>query len=145
MKSAYASEDEIISLGTRFAARTLPRAEWTHAGHMAAALWIMRYRPDLDASTDMPAMIRAHNEAVGTVNDDNGGYHQTITLASIRALKGVLDANPPDMPLYQIVNALMGSSMGNPNWLLEYWSRERLMSVDARREWLGPDLKPLPF
>ncbi len=63
----------------------------------------------------------------------------------IRALKGVLEANPPDMPLYQIVNALMGSSMGNPNWLLEYWSRERLMSVDARREWLGPDLKPLPF
>ena len=145
MKPVYASEDEIISLGTRFAAGTLPRAEWTHAGHMAAALWVMRYRPDLDAAADMPAMIRAHNEAVGTVNDDHGGYHETITLASIRALKGVLDANPPGMPLYKIVNALMGSSLSDPNWLLEYWSRERLMSVEARREWREPDLKPLPF
>ena len=73
-----------------------------------------------------------------SVNDDTGGYHETITQASLRALKGVLEANPPDMPLYQIVNALMASSMGNPNWLLEYWSVARLMSVEARREWRPP-------
>jgi len=49
------------------------------------------------------------------------------------------------MPIHKIVNAVMASSLADPNWLLEYWSRERLMSVDARRAWCDPDLKPLPF
>ncbi|MEY4965654.1 MAG: hypothetical protein RL274_1237 [Pseudomonadota bacterium] len=145
MKTIYASEAEVIRIGEGLFAAALPRAEWTHAAHFAAALWLLRTRPDLDAPCVLPGLIRAYNESVGRVNDDTGGYHETITLASMRALKGVLDANPADMPLYRIVNSLMASNMGDPNWLLEYWSVARLMSVDARREWQDPDLKPLPF
>jgi hypothetical protein len=145
LRTVYASEAEISRIGEGFCAATLPRADWTHAAHFAAALWLMRHRPGLDAAVTMPGLLRAYNEAVGTVNDDHGGYHETITLASLRALKGVLDANPPDMPLHTIVNALMASSMADPNWLLEYWSRDRLMSVEARRAWRDPDLKALPF
>ena len=144
MREIYASEAEIIRVGEEFLACTLPRLEWTHAAHFAAALWLMRYRTDLNAARDMPGMIRAYNESAGRVNDDSGGYHETITQASLRALRGVLDVNP-DTPIYQLVNALMASNLGNPNWLLEYWSRDRLMSVEARRQWLEPDLKPLPF
>jgi len=145
MREIYASEAEIHRIGEEFLACTLPRDAWTHAAHFAASLWLMRYHPDLDALREMPRLIRAYNESVGRVNDDHGGYHETITLASLRALRGVMDANPPDMPIYQIVNALMASGMGNPNWLLEYWSRELLMSVEARRQWREPDLKSLPF
>jgi hypothetical protein len=141
----FSSEEEIHHLGEGLMACSLKREEWTHAAHFAAALWLMRYRPDLDAAREMPRLIRAYNESTGRVNDDNGGYHETITLASLRALRGVLDANPPEVPIFQIVNALMASTMGNPNWLLEYWSRELLMSVDARRQWREPDLKSLPF
>ncbi len=145
MKPVYTSEIEIIRIGEGFAACSLPRGEWTHAAHFAAALWLLRYRPELDAAAVLPGMIRAYNDSVGRVNDDSGGYHETITQASLRAVKGVLEANPPDMPLFQIVNALMASGLGNPNWLLVYWSQGRLMSVEARRQWLEPDLKPLPF
>ena len=141
----FSSEEEIHHLGEGLMACSLKREEWTHAAHFAAALWLMRYRPNLDAAREMPRLIRAYNESTGRVNDDNGGYHETITLASLRALRGVLDANPPEVPIFQIVNALMASTMGNPNWLLEYWSRELLMSVDARRQWREPDLKSLPF
>ena len=145
MREIYASEADIIRIGQGFSDCTLPRGEWTHAAHFAAALWLMRYRPDLDARRDMPDMIRAYNQSVGRVNDDSGGYHETITQASLRALRGVLDANPADTPIYRIVNALMASNLGNPNWLLEYWSRDLLMSVEARRHWREPDLKALPF
>jgi len=105
----------------------------------------MRYRPELEPRRDMPGLIRAYNESVGRVNDDSGGYHETITQASLRAARGVLQAYPADVPVYRIVNALMSSTLANPNWLLEYWSRDLLMSVAARREWREPDLKPLPF
>jgi len=145
MRIIYSSEEEIIRIGEGVLACTLPRAEWTHAAHFAAALWLMRYRPDLEPSREMPRLIRAYNESVGRVNDDSGGYHETITQASLRALRGVLDAYPPEVPVYAIVNALMASNLANPNWLLEYWSQPRLMSVEARRAWLEPDLKALPF
>ena len=145
MREIYASEAEVIRIGERFAACSLARDEWNHAAHFAAALWLMRYRPDLDAAAEMPRLICAYNESVGGANDDHSGYHETITLASLRALRGVLDANPADMPIHTIVNALMASTMGNPNWLLEYWSRDLLMSVAARRQWREPDLKALPF
>ena len=145
MATGYTSENDIIRIGEKFADCTLPRGEWTHAAHFAAALWLMRYCPERDASAVMPGMIRAYNESVGRVNDETGGYHETITLASLRALKGVLDANPPETPLFHIVNALMASGLGNPNWLLDYWSQARLMSVEARLDWLEPDKKALPF
>jgi len=145
MRTIYSSEDEILRIGEAMVACTLPREEWTHAAHFAAALWLMRYRPEMEPSLEMPRLIRAYNESVGRVNDDSGGYHETITQASLRAVRGVLDAYPADVPVYRIVNALMASSLANPNWLLEYWSQPRLMSVEARRTWLEPDLKPLPF
>ena len=145
MRTIYSSENEIIHIGEGVCSCTLPRAEWTHAAHFAAALWLMRYRSDLEPTREMPKLIRAYNESVGRVNDDSGGYHETITQASLRALRGVLNAYPPDVQVYTIVNALMASSLANPNWLLEYWSQPRLMSVEARRTWLEPDLKPLPF
>ena len=145
MKAVFASEADIIRIGEGLFSCTLPRTEWTHAAHFAAALWLMRYRPDQEPSREMPRLIRAYNESVGRTNDDSGGYHETITQASLRALRGVLDAYAVDVPVYTIVNALMASSMANPNWLLEYWSQPRLMSVEARRTWLEPDLKALPF
>lgn len=139
----FICEDEVVRIGEGLIARDLPKAEWTHAAHFAAALWLMR--AGYDAPAVMPGMIRAYNEAAGGVNSDTSGYHETITQASLRAARAVLDANPDDVPLWKIANALMATNLGNPNWLLEYWTRERLMSVDARRAWLEPDLKPLPF
>ncbi|MBW8708985.1 MAG: hypothetical protein JF627_06930 [Alphaproteobacteria bacterium] len=145
MKPIFASETEIVRIGEGLMACSLPRAEWTHAAHFAAALWLMRYRPELEPAAVMPGLIRAFNESVGGVNSDSAGYHETITLASLRAARGVYASFPSDVPVYRIVNALMGTNFANPNWLLEYWSRERLMSVQARRAWLEPDLKALPF
>jgi hypothetical protein len=145
MKAHFASEAEIVRIGEGLFERSLPRGEWTHAAHFAAALWLMRYRPELDAAQTMPGLIRGYNESVGGVNDDNGGYHETITLASLRAARGVFDSYPANVPVYRIVNALLSTNLANPNWLLEYWSRDRLMSVEARRNWVEPDRKSLPF
>jgi hypothetical protein len=139
----FTCEDEITRIGEGLVACDLPKEEWTHAAHFAAALWLMR--AGHDAPAVMPGMIRVYNESRGGVNNDTSGYHETITQASLRAARAVLEANPADMPLWKIANALMATNLGNPNWLLEYWTRDRLMSVDARRAWLEPDLKPLPF
>ncbi|MEP6831612.1 MAG: hypothetical protein ABI963_14815 [Rhizomicrobium sp.] len=138
----FSNDTEIARAGEKFLDRTFPKPEWTHAAHFAVTLWLMRHRADLDLNTDMPSLIRAFNEATGTPNTDTGGYHETITLASLAAVRALL-ATSPSQPLHEILDGLLASPLGDAKWLLDYWSRERLFSVEARRHWLPPDLKPL--
>jgi hypothetical protein len=67
------------------------------------------------------------------------------TQGSIRAARAFLARFPAERPLHEIADALMASRLGDKGWLLDYWSRERLLSVEARRGWVGPDLRALPF
>jgi hypothetical protein len=140
----FCSDDEIETIGRGLLDRTLPKTVWTHAAHFAATLWLLQYRPDVELSKDMPGFIRGYNESIGGANTDTSGYHETITQASIRAARAFL-AEVPERPLFVTVNALMQSRLGESDWLLEYWTRSRLFSIEARRGWMEPDLKELPF
>ena len=144
MISHYSSDEEVERIGRSLLDRSLPKREWTHAAHFAAALWLLRRRPDILPEAQMPEFIRAYNEATGGANTDSEGYHETITLASLRAARRFLASHPATHPLHELVNLLMASPLGDPNWLLAYWSRELLFSVEARRTWVEPDLQPLP-
>jgi hypothetical protein len=141
--SFFISEAAIDRIGRGLIDRSLPKVEWTHAAHFAAACWLLRH-PHLDAVRDMPGLIRAYNEATGVPNTDTGGYHETITLGSLRAARAWLDARPM-MSLHEALESLLGSEYGRSDWLLAYWSRPVLFSVTARRSWVEPDVKPLPF
>jgi len=123
--------------------RCLPKSEWTHEAHFAAALWLLRHRDNVAAI--MPGLIRAYNESVGTMNTDTTGYHETITQASLRAARHVMDGHDADTPLQVVLAALMASDFGRSGWLLGYWTRDRLFTPQARRAWVEPDLRPLPF
>jgi hypothetical protein len=140
----FASDDEIVAIGRGVIDLSLPKARWTHAAHFAAALWLIACRRDLDAARAMPDFIRKYNEATGVANTDTDGYHETITQASLRAARSFL-LEDPGRSLFATCNALMASPLGRSDWLLAYWTRPRLFSVEARRRWVEPDLKPLPF
>ena len=47
-----------------------------------------------NAFREMPGLIRAYNESTGVPNTDTGGYHETITLASLRAACAWLARRP---------------------------------------------------
>jgi hypothetical protein len=140
----FSDDAEIAHLGERFLARTLPKAEWTHEAHLATTTWLLLRRPDVDVDHELPDLIRRYNESVGDVNNDSEGYHETITrvfLAGVRLFLGEADRTEP---LHELVNELLLSSMGRRDWPLRFYSRERLMSVEARRDFVPPDLAALP-
>jgi hypothetical protein len=143
MTAHFDSDAAVESVGRRMLDRSLPKAEWTHAGHFAAAIWLLQ-QPDRDAVREMPGLIRAYNEATGVANTDTEGYHETITLASLRAARAWLAARP-GMAAHAALNELLASEYGRSGWLLAYWSKPVLFSVAARRGWVEPDLHPLPF
>lgn len=138
-------DEEMERIATGFCARTLPKEEWTHLAHFSTALWLMLRRSDLVPERDMPGMIAAYNESVGGVNSDTSGYHETISRASLQAARAVLASLPDGATPEEAFAALMASPMADKDWLFTYWSRERLMSVEARRGWVEPDVTPLPW
>jgi hypothetical protein len=144
MPAALSDDDAIAAVARGVLDRTLPKAEWTHAAHFAASLWLLRHLPGFDGPRDMPGIIRAYNDATSTANTDTSGYHHSITLASLRGAAAALAA-APDAPLHAVLVTIMAGPMGRSDWLLQHWSRELLFSVEARRGWRGPDLAPLPF
>jgi len=144
MSHFYPDAAAVARVARGMMGRTLSKADWTHAAHFATALWLLRDRPLSAVVADMPGLIHAYNVSVGGENTDAAGYHHTITLASLGAAADVLARYDADHPLHLIVDDLMASPFGSPDWLLDYWSKARLFSVEARRGWVEPDLQAFP-
>jgi hypothetical protein len=140
----FLSDDAVAHIGEGLLSRTLPREEWTHEAHLAATTYLTLKRPEIDLDVELPGIIRSYNASVGGVNDDTQGYHDTITRAFLRGVRLFLDEADTRRPIHELVNELLHSPMGKRDWPLRFWSKERLMSVEARRGWAEPDLRAMP-
>lgn len=139
----FADDAAVRHVGEGLLARTLPKPEWTHEAHLAACLWLLRERPDFVPERDMPGTISAYNLAVGTENTDSSGYHETLTQLYIKGVRAFAETLPSGTTLVDAVNALLESEIGDRNWPLCFYSKDRLFSVEARRGWVEPDLSAL--
>lgn len=140
----FHSDAEIADIGEGLVARTLPRGEWTHEAHLAATTYLLLRRPDIDVDEELPGLIRRYNMSVGGVNSDTEGYHETITRLFLRGVRLFLIDADPSEPLFKLVNELLLLPMGRRDWPLRFYSPERLFSVEARQQFVDPDLGTLP-
>jgi hypothetical protein len=140
----FASDDPIIRVGEGLLMCTLPRADWTHEAHLAATTYLLTRRPDIDLDRQLPGIIRRYNESVGGVNDDTQGYHETITRMFLHGVRLFLADTDGNEPLHELVNELLMSPYGRRDWPLRFYSAERLLSIEARRHFVPPDVAVLP-
>jgi hypothetical protein len=126
-----------------FEACKLPCARWTHAAHLAVGFWYLWHHPPGTALCLARERISLHNECVGTANTDHGGYHETITRAYLHGI-AEHQLRHRGVPPLESLFLLQSSALSRSDWLLQYYSRDRLFSVQARREWVEPDLEGLP-
>ena len=140
----FKSDAEIERIGEGLLARDLPRADWTHEAHLAATTYLLTRRPDINIDIELPNIIRSYNESVGTPNNDSEGYHETITRAFLHGVRLFLSEADAEEPLHELVNELLLSPMGRRDWPLRCYSPARLFSVEARRNFVPPDIAPMP-
>ena len=140
----FLDDSEIIHIGEGLIARTLPRPEWTHEAHLATTTYLLTRRPDIDIDKRLPGFIRAYNESVGGVNSDSEGYHETITRVFLYGIRLFLAEADLKEPLHELVNELLLSPMGRRDWPLRFYTPARLFSVEARRNFIPPDIAALP-
>jgi hypothetical protein len=136
----YRTSAEVLRLVREFDACSLPRTEWTHHAHLVVALCYLVRHEEAVATTLIRDGIRRYNKACGIETTQTSGYHETITLFYIRAIGKFLSAASRDCTLATLANSLI-HACGDKNLPLEYYSRERLMSWEARVGWVEPDLK----
>lgn len=141
---SLSSETDLRAIGESFCAGTIERSEWTHQAHIAAAVYLIALRPDIDPETEMPRLIRALNASHGVANTSSSGYHHTITLAFLAALRAFIHERRCLAP-HEIANKVGETPFGGLDWLLDYWTKDLLFSPRARREWVEPDQLAWPF
>lgn len=125
---------------------TLPKAAWTHQGHVAATAGLLLLHPELDLAEALPSLIRRLNDSHGVPNNDTRGYHATITLFFTAAIRAALAKDDTNRPAHQRVNALLAGPLGSGKRIMTaHWSEALLFAPAARRGWVAPDLAPIPY
>src|SRR5438309_3781535 len=102
---------------------TFPPAELRHRQHLRLALLVADPRP----------LIRRYVAQVGAADK----YNETLTQAWMR-LVALHPARDVDELLAK------HPQLGDSSLPLRHWSRDVLWSETARRQWVEPDLAPLP-
>lgn len=143
MATTTYSPEQIESLIERFEALKLPKVEWTHEAHLVVAIWYCSKFPFEEAVSLVRKYITRHNEAVCTPNSDTEGYHETITKFWLLIASDFLK-NRDDESIEERCNAFIQADCGKSSFPLEFYSEERLFSVEARHNWMDPDLKEIP-
>jgi hypothetical protein len=126
----------------RFEACEIPLSEWNHRAHLRVA-YLYLGRCDLDgAVTRMREGIRRHNAARGIVDTLDRGYHETLTQMWIRILYGVQTACGRESGFDAFLERhpyLLVRLLGRL-----FYTRDRMMSAEAKRTFVPPDITPLP-
>jgi hypothetical protein len=133
----YRSSNEIETVVRKFEKCEYGVTDFDHSKHLAVAGWYLACLGLEEALTRMrSALLRF------TRHHHVKGYHETITRFWLLLVQEFLLSQPPRKPFTEQVNELI-QCYCDKNILFEYYSRERVMSDQAREQWIEPDLKQL--
>jgi len=148
MRSEHLATPEAFDAFLRgFELGTLPKSEWTHGAHVAAAA---NYLFDSDVKTVLPLMrtrISAYNLAVGGANTPRSGYHETLTRFWLLIVAEFLrQRQSEDRPKTRLDAARQALEIFGEARSLHtlYYSGDVVKDSAARTAWRPPDLIPLP-
>jgi flavin reductase (DIM6/NTAB) family NADH-FMN oxidoreductase RutF len=115
---------------------TLPRKEWTHASHVGIGAYYAVHYPGEAFEKTKEGIIR-YNEAVGTVNSDTSGYHETLTRLWANVLANFVEGFTDPWVAAREAAERFGEERDLHHL---YYSFDVVRSTEARRNWVPPDL-----
>jgi hypothetical protein len=126
----------------RFEAAAISSEDWRHRDHVRMAFLYLRDAPFDTAVTAIRRGIQALNLANDVPEGPVMGYHETATVAWARIVVATIAAHGPVESSQAFLDA-------NPHLLSRtllrlYYSRDRILSPEAKADFVSPDLAPLP-
>jgi hypothetical protein len=141
---AYAiSIEQAEDLVHKFESGTLPKAEWTHEAHLIVGLkMVLTYKEN--AFPEMKKRIIRFNESVGTINSESSGYHETLTVFWLWAIKQFCEAKSISVFDVDAVDELLFyEPLAQRKLVEDYYSEAILLLPEARRRFIRPDEQPM--
>jgi hypothetical protein len=132
------SKEEFETLVEQFNSCGLPKASWTHEAHILVAFWHVSKYDEAEALIRVRQAIRDYNTAVGTVNGDTSGYHETLTVFWLKIVRHFFKEKE-FRSVVDAANAFVEAGKADKTLPLQFYSNERLFSVEARNNWIEPD------
>ena len=126
----------------QFESTAWPRAEWHHRQHVKVAYLYLRRHPLATAAVKIREGIRAYNAAHQVPESLTGGYHETMTQAWLRLVHFTLCEFGPA----ENADAFFEQhpQLSQKQALRFFYTRERLLSAEAKAAYVEPDVTPLP-
>ncbi|MEG4506018.1 hypothetical protein QUA81_14730 [Microcoleus sp. F6_B4] len=138
----YRSPSEIDSLIHAFQECSLPRSQWTHEAHLTVGLWYLFYDSEQEAINAIRNGIKRYNSVQGIETTKDSGYHETLTLFWVRTIRQYLDLESRNQSIVHLANGLI-AKYADRTLPFRYYTRSRLMSWEARVNWVEPDLRAI--
>lgn len=134
-----AADDEHLR---QFEDQSLPLDHWHHRAHLKVAyLYLTRFSVE-EALSKLRSGIQAYNAAQGIADAPTGGYHETMTCAWFQLVHTTLCQFGPAASADAFFDAQ--TQLKDKRALLLFYSRDRIMSAEAKTTFIPPDLAPLP-
>jgi hypothetical protein len=125
-----------------FEASAFPMEKWHHREHIRIAYLYLRRYPFDEAVTRLRSGIQALNAAHKAPDAIDRGYHETMTQAWMRLVHCTLNEFGPK----ETGDAFLDehTQLLSKRALRFFYSRDRIMSLEAKRGFVEPDLAPFP-
>ncbi|HZZ28661.1 MAG TPA: hypothetical protein VFE46_11720 [Pirellulales bacterium] len=119
-----------------------PADQWHHREHVKIAYLYLQHYPLSEAVEQMRTALKRYNAAQQVPDALDRGYHERLTLAWMRLVHFTLcEYGPAD-------NADAFYQQHPQLWQMKvlrlFYSRERIMSWEAKKNFLPPDITKLP-
>lgn len=138
MELVHEADTDVQAIVEKFERCDFKVEEFTHTRHLTvAACYLTKFSFNEALArmrTGLQRFIAHHGKQ---------GYHETITRFWMELISRFLSEVPKETSVAESVNDVI-ARYGTKDILFEYYTRERVMSEIARREWVEPDLKSLP-
>ena len=133
----YTNPNEIIANVDGFESCRTAKDSFKHQDHLVVAAFYLQQLSLADAIWRMRTNLLRfldHHQV------DRQKYNETITVFWFELVADLLNKLPPDSTLVAKCTAVV-ESLDDSGLVFEYYSRERLFSDDARKNFIEPDLK----
>lgn len=137
----YSSPD-LAQLLAEFRTQTLSKAAWTHEAHLCVGLCYVKQYSMEDAICRLRAGIILLNDAHGTENTENSGYHETLTIFWAKVIFIYIEMHP-DMSIEELPQHFLKTRLARRDFPFEFYERESLLSSAYRAAYRAPERKIL--
>jgi hypothetical protein len=143
--SFLASEAAFAEFVERFERGTWPKAHWTHSAHLAVACWYLMSLPKAQAISRVRDGIRSYNQAVGTANTPDSGYHETLTLFWMETIGRALGGPARSGSVLEAARQVVVQFGSRSDLFRDFYTFDIVKSREARAKWVPPDAAKNPW